>query len=93
MGCRGQQRRLSHGGASTHRDRERSEAAAGRPEVKRSSYVYFQYVGRTGLSVIGPMSGKRYRFDRHGATIPADPRDRRSLAAVPGLRQARNPSR
>ncbi len=40
------------------------------------------------MTVIGPISGIRYRFEGPGARLEVDPRDRRSLAAVPNLRQA-----
>jgi hypothetical protein len=47
----------------------------------------FEYVGHTALTVIGPGSGLRYRFDRPGARLAVDPRDRSALAAVPVLKQ------
>jgi hypothetical protein len=37
--------------------------------------------------VIGPATGRRYRFDRPGARLEVDLKDRRSLAGVPHLRQ------
>ncbi|MEW6704860.1 MAG: hypothetical protein AB1430_08430 [Pseudomonadota bacterium] len=46
----------------------------------------FEYVGRTALTVIGPASGLRYRFDRPGARLAVDPRDHQALQAVPLLR-------
>jgi hypothetical protein len=48
--------------------------------------VLFEYVGKTALAAIGPVSGKHYRFAHPGAVIVVDPRDRPGLAAVPGLR-------
>ena len=48
--------------------------------------VQFEYIGRTGLTAIGPISGNRYRFDRPGAVLVVDPRDRPGLASVPALR-------
>jgi len=48
----------------------------------------FQYSGRTAMTVIGPISGLRYHFGGPGARVEVDPRDRRSLATVPNLRQA-----
>jgi len=42
----------------------------------------FQYLGKTGLTVMGPRSGKSYRFDRPGAVVAVDPVDSRALAAV-----------
>jgi len=49
--------------------------------------VVFEYDGRTALVVVGPISGTRYRFNGPRARLAVDPRDRRSLAAVPHLRQ------
>jgi hypothetical protein len=49
--------------------------------------VLFEYVGRTGLTIIGPGTRTSYRFDRPGARVLVDGKDRASLAAVPTLRQ------
>jgi hypothetical protein len=49
--------------------------------------VCFEYVGGTGMTVIGGVSGQRYRFDAPGARVVVDPRDRPSMALVPVLRQ------
>jgi len=46
-------------------------------------------VGRTGLTVVSPVTGKRYRFDAPGATVAVDPRDKSMLLNVPNLRQTR----
>lgn len=46
----------------------------------------FEYTGRTGLTVTGPVTGRTYRFDRPGAVVEVDPRDRPSIAAIPVLR-------
>lgn len=51
------------------------------------SPVRFEYVGATGLTVLGPATGKRYRFDRSGAQVLIEPRDVPSMAAVPHLRR------
>jgi len=47
----------------------------------------FEYTGPTGMTVVGGITGKRYRFDAPGARVSVDVRDRRSVAAVPNLRQ------
>lgn len=47
----------------------------------------FEYVGATALTVIGPASGRRYRFDRPGVRIAVDPLDGAALDAVPHLRR------
>jgi hypothetical protein len=49
--------------------------------------VFFKYLGLTGMTVIGPGTGKRYRFNGPGSTVEVDLRDRPSLAALPQLRQ------
>jgi len=59
---------------------------AARP-VERRFTILFEYVGATALTAVGPASGRRYRFERPGARIAIDPRDRRALARVPGLRE------
>lgn len=56
------------------------------PAAMRRYSVQFEYIGKTAMTAIGPASGRRYRFDRPGAIITIDPRDRPGLAQVPGLR-------
>ena len=51
--------------------------------------VYFQYVGRAGLTVVGARTHNRYQFDRPGAVVATDPRDWRALVGVPTLRQVK----
>jgi len=46
----------------------------------------FEYVGATALTVVGPATGLRYRFERTGARLQVDPRDRAALEALPQLR-------
>jgi hypothetical protein len=57
------------------------------PQFAQPPKVVFQYSGRTAMVVIGPISGTRYRFQGPGGRVEVDPRDRRSLAVVPNLRQ------
>jgi hypothetical protein len=49
--------------------------------------VYFEYVGKTGLTAIGPVTGKRYRFNGNGAVVAVDVRDQASLLTVPHLKR------
>jgi hypothetical protein len=49
--------------------------------------VSFVYIGGTGVTVRGPVSGREYRFDRPGARVEVDPRDRVLLASLRQLRQ------
>jgi len=46
----------------------------------------FEYVGRTGATVVGPVSGVTYRFSGAGSRRRVDPRDRPGLARVPVLK-------
>lgn len=60
-----------------------------KPERTLRDRVYFKYMGRTGMTVIGPVTGKRYRFEGPGSVAEVDLRDRRSVAALPNLQQVR----
>jgi hypothetical protein len=40
------------------------------------------------MTVIGPTTGRRYRFDRPGATVSVDRRDAPGVDAVPNVRRA-----
>ena len=51
------------------------------------SSAFFEYSGLTALTVLGPVTGRRYRFERPGAVLEVDLRDRPSLLQVPRLRQ------
>jgi hypothetical protein len=61
-----------------------------RSHVRHPSAV-FEYVGRTGLTVVGPVSGRRYRFEATGARVAVDTADMPSLTAVPQLRLVARP--
>ncbi len=49
----------------------------------------YEYVGRTALTVEGPVSRRRYHFARPGARAEVDVRDAPSMARVPLLVQVR----
>jgi hypothetical protein len=57
------------------------------PQAAPLPRVLFQYTGPTTMVAIGPVSGRRYRFDGPGARVEVDPRDRRFLAGIPRLRR------
>lgn len=83
MGCCGQQRQQVHRQAPIDR-------VVGAPSKSAAITIpdaYFQYLGDRGLTVIGPISGKQYRFGYPGAVMAVDPRDRRSLLAIDHLKQ------
>lgn len=68
----------------------RSDTAARPPErtrAVRQTHVSVQYVGLTGLTVVGAATGTRYRFNSPGATVTVDIRDEVSLRSVPHLRR------
>ncbi len=52
--------------------------------------VEFEYIGRTGMSLIGPATGKLYRFGWPGARVAVDSKDKPALVTVPLLRPVRN---
>jgi hypothetical protein len=86
MSCCGKHRALS-----AAPPRIPTAITANRNPPPRQSSVFFEYVGRTGLTIVGPVSGRRYRFDTPGSPQPVDPADKPSLAAVPVLRQVSGP--
>lgn len=88
MGCCGQTRQPIRGAIRIDpAARPRRSPATERAEpARRRPAVYFEYTGRTGLTVFGPISGKRYRFNGNGAVVAVDPRDEPSVRAVPKLR-------
>jgi hypothetical protein len=49
--------------------------------------VRFEYIGETGLSVTGSITGKRYRFNFKGDTQLIDYRDVNSLAGITKLKK------
>ena len=61
------------------------------PPSRARQTVRFQYTGATGLTVLGPITGVRYRFTVHGAVVSVDARDAPSLAAVPNLSRVAEP--
>ncbi len=63
-----------------------SQGAVSRPPVGRQ-IAAFEYVGKTALTAIGPVSGRHYRFSHSGAIVEVDLRDSASLATVPNLRR------
>ena len=49
----------------------------------------YEYAGRTALTVVGNVTGKRYRFSYPGDKQNIDHRDVKAMEAVPGLRKMR----
>lgn len=63
------------------------KVAASNSSAGRSPGPTFEYIGRTGLTVTGAVTGRVYRFERAGSRVGVDPRDRPSMGAIPVLRQ------
>lgn len=57
--------------------------------ANRTASASFRYVGRTALTVRGPISGRVYFFEQPGSIMTIDPRDHRALSTVPMLRPTR----
>jgi hypothetical protein len=49
------------------------------------SAAKFQYVGKTAMTVVSPMTGKRYRFTKPGEELEVEAADRSWIAFVPNL--------
>ena len=91
MPCCGDKRqRLVLPGAQTSPDLTggAQSARAGMAHVY-SETARFQYTGKTGLTVIGPFSQRRYRFNKPAEVLEVDRRDAPGLAAVPHLKWLR----
>lgn len=58
-------------------------------ETRAHGAPVFEYIGRTALTVFGPISGMPYRFNAPGSRLAVDPRDRPALAVIPVLRFVR----
>ena len=69
---------------------EPASVAAGPLRVAQVITVEFEYTGDTGLTVQGPITGRRYRFGGPGAKVAVDGRDAASVAGVPNLKRVRN---
>jgi hypothetical protein len=62
-------------------------AAPARPTAPAPARVSFVNQGNGALTVRGPVTGIEYRFDRPGARVEVDARDRILLASLRQLRQ------
>jgi len=83
MSCCGKARAIA---AAAVGSRPGDASAAPAPPL---SVVMFELVGRGPATVVGPVSGRRYRFMGPGDRVRVDPRDRPALAARGDLRRVR----
>ena len=51
-----------------------------------STHVAYEYVGTTAMTVVGPITHRRYRFERSGAVLEIDRRDAPLISTVPNMR-------
>jgi hypothetical protein len=87
MSCCGQKREQFHQGISAQIILEAGDAALDSGTKHRRGVVFFEYIGNTGLTVLGSMTGKRYRFGWHGAVVAVDRKDASLVARAPNLEQ------
>lgn len=69
------------------KSRMQASVNANRISVTPAGTVAFEYIGMTRLTVIGPVTRKRYEFAGLGARVHVDRSDSNSLAVVPTLRR------
>lgn len=49
--------------------------------------ISFQYTGNTGLTVKGTVTGRSYRYNKPGETVPIDYRDVPGMMKIPMLKK------
>jgi hypothetical protein len=90
MSCCGQKRQALRLRPQSHEALGPAEEAPVLPDPPPTdaipSGICFEYTGATAMTVIGAVTGRQYRFGWPTARLLVDPRDGRSLAAVPNLR-------
>lgn len=63
-------------------------AAPARPSAPPAT-VQFEYVGKSRLTVVSPLTGARYHFEAPGARLTVAPQDQGVMIHVPDLRPVR----
>lgn len=91
MSCCGQNRQRASASATTVATAT-ATVGAGRAGAfvsrHRPTLRPLEYIGTTGLTVLGPATGRRYRFAAPGVRLAVDPRDWAGLARLAVLRPA-----
>jgi hypothetical protein len=59
------------------------------PSPRAAAPVVFEYGGGKGVTALGPVTRRLYRFDQPRARVEVDARDAPAIAAVPNLRRVR----
>ena len=70
------------------KERQQINEPAAPPVVVQTPGVAFEYRGPTALTVVSPITSRKYRFERPGAQVIVDPRDVSWLTFMPQLRRA-----
>ena len=83
MSCCGQKRRRFHERVPG----QTLEVSEFTPTEAPGGSTFFEYLGGTAMTVVGPVTGRRYRFGWSGARVAVDLKDARALRAVPNLRR------
>jgi hypothetical protein len=89
MSCCGKKRAQLLQTTQTSHVPEPGEQTSMQSQPELDTLAYFQYIGRTGLTVVGRETRKRYRFDKPGAIVAVDIRDHLGLSTVPILRRVK----
>jgi hypothetical protein len=92
MPCCGNKRAQARQTTQTRQVPKPAKTTSWQRRPERDSPAYFQYLGKRGLTVMGPKTRKVYRFDSPGAVVAVDPKDWRALSAVSALKQVRKPT-
>lgn len=79
IACCGQRRALASGNGRA------VEANRSPGPIPRAAL--YEYTGTTGMTVLGPVSGLKYRFGQPGAKVQIDSRDVFAMAGLPNLRR------
>lgn len=88
MSCCGRQRELLSASAPSRAPHAAGPAPVTSPaRPAAGGNALFEYVGRTALSVVGPVTGLHYRFDRPGSRLPVHPADGAAMTGIPSLRR------
>jgi len=64
-----------------------SGGPAGAPATGMWSDIWFEYTGRSALTVKGFITGRVYRFSERGAVLLVDYRDAAKLLLIPSLKR------
>lgn len=87
MSCCGRGTTTPAGAGSAGPSRKVGRQTSGDGRGERTAYL--RYTGPSYLTAIGPFTGRSYYFASPGAVLTVDPRDRRSLEAIPSLQRIR----